>query len=165
MTGPIINLENLDFKKHGDQKHFQAERAKITDSIGGGKLGCSVYKVPPGKKAWPYHSHHANEELYLILEGAGIYRYGNEEYQIRAGDIMVAPPGGTDQAHQILNNSEANLRYIAVSTMESPDIMEYPDSEKFGVFAGAAPGGDASSRTFSHFGRTEDAVGYWEDES
>ena len=164
MTGPIVNLENLDFQDHGDHKHFQARRAKITNLIGGGKLGCSIYRVPPGKKAWPFHSHHANEELYIILEGMGIYRYGSEEYQVRTGDIIAAPTGGADQAHQLVNTSEGELRYIAVSTMESPDIMEYPDSEKFGVFAGAAPGGDSAERTFSHFGRIEDAVGYWEDE-
>lgn len=56
------------------------------------------------------------------------------------------------------------LRYLAVSTMLGPDVIEYPDSRKFAVFSGAAPGGDKARRTFSICARTRDAVEYWEGE-
>ncbi len=42
--------------------------------------------------------------------------------------------------------------------------MEYPDSGKFGVFAGAAPGGSKDKRTFSVFAKKTDAIDYWDGE-
>lgn len=56
------------------------------------------------------------------------------------------------------------LRYLAVSTMEDPDAMGYPESGKFAVFVGPPPGGSKAGRSFEHIGRTGDAVGYWEGE-
>ncbi|AWV91420.1 cupin domain-containing protein [Bradymonas sediminis] len=132
--------------------------------IGAQKLGCRLTVVPPGKKAWPFHSHHANEEMFLILEGTGSYRLGQETYPIKAGDLLSAPVGGAETAHQIINDSTAPLKYLAMSTMHEPDIMEYPDSKKFGVFAGSAPGGAKADRRFSAFAFLDDTVGYWEDE-
>ena len=56
------------------------------------------------------------------------------------------------------------LRYLAISTMREPDVMEYPDSGKITVFAGAAPGGDKAARRIAASFLQEDAVDYWEGE-
>jgi hypothetical protein len=48
--------------------------------------------------------------------------------------------------------------------MRHPDIMEYPDSGKFGVMVGAAPGGDKAKRRVQIYARSEDAVDYWDGE-
>ena len=65
---------------------------------------------------------------------------------------------------EIIDDSEADLRYLCVSTVEQPDIVHYPDSGKFGVLAGAAPGSAKSERTFHLSGYESDAVGYWDGE-
>src|SRR5699024_9510289 len=114
--------------------------------------------------AWPFHSHHANEEMFFILEGSGTYRFGNNTYPIKSGDLLAAPVGGAEHAHQIVNDSQEPLKYLALSTMREPDVMEYPDSQKFGVFAGAPPGGDKSRRTFSAFVPDSAVVEYWHNE-
>lgn len=119
--------------------------------------------LPPGKSAWPYHFHYVNEEMFLILEGEGCLRYDNRDYLIKNGDIISAPPG-SNTAHQLFNNSDRELKYLAVSTMEQPDVFEYPDSGKFGVFVGSAPGGDAGQRQFAIFSRKSSAVDYWDGE-
>ena len=64
-----------------------------------------------------------------------------------------------------INRSTQPLSYWCISTMEQPDIGLYPDSGKFFVMAGTAPGGDKTLRTFSHIGRCTDAVDYWEGEA
>ena len=66
---------------------FQAERSAVSPLIGGRQLGYAVIKVKPGKRAWPYHSHHAIEEMFYVISGGGTLRHAGEEYPIRAGDF------------------------------------------------------------------------------
>lgn len=37
---------------------------------------------------------------------------------------------GPDYPHRILDTSDAPLKYLSISTMEEPEICEYPDSGK-----------------------------------
>ncbi|MEO7467217.1 MAG: hypothetical protein ABIV36_09400, partial [Sphingobium limneticum] len=76
----------------------------------------------------------------------------------------LCPAQGTASAHQIINDGDTELRYLAISTMSEPDVIDYPDSGKFAVMAGAAPGGDKVRRSVDHVGRYVDAVSYWDDE-
>lgn len=162
-TSPILNLDQVEFTEWGNGGRFEARLGAIAPRLGARKLGYRLVALPPGKAGWPYHFHYVNEEMFFILEGRGTLRHGGREYPLRAGDVIAAPPG-PDTPHQIINTSMAELRYLAVSTMEQPDLFEYPDSGKFGIFAGSAPGGDGASRTFSFFGRKESAVDYWDGE-
>ena len=120
--------------------------------------------MPPGKKAWPYHAHHNNEEMFVVLAGTGTLRYGGAEHPVRSGDIVMCRAGGPETAHQLMNTGETDLRYLAISTMRGPDVTEYPDSGKFGVMVGAAPGGDKQRRRFQFCGRQDSAVDYWDGE-
>jgi uncharacterized cupin superfamily protein len=78
--------------------------------------------------------------------------------------VVVCPSGGAETAHQLIAGAEGPLRYLAVSTMNEPEVMEYPDSGKVTVFAGAAPGGDKAARRVATSFRARDAVDYWLDE-
>jgi uncharacterized cupin superfamily protein len=114
--------------------------------------------VPPGKRGCPFHSHHAEEEMFFVVRGQGTLRYGNETRKIRAGDFICCPTGGADTAHQIINDSDADLAYISVSTMMPAEVCEYPDSGKIGAFGGASP-----SRV-RHMTEAGAAVDYWKGE-
>ncbi|WP_226911405.1 hypothetical protein [Gallaecimonas mangrovi] len=48
--------------------------------------------------------------------------------------------------------------------MKEPDVMFYPDSKKYGVIAGSAPGGDSKDRQFAIFGRMGHGVNFWDGE-
>jgi uncharacterized cupin superfamily protein len=122
-----------------------------------------VTVVAPGKRAFPYHSHHVNEEMFFVLEGRGSIRIGRSSHKIREGDFISLPPG-PKSAHQIVNDSREPLRYLAVSTMETPEVAEYPDSGKLGVFTGAPPGRRPTKSSIRHFSRARDRVDYWEGE-
>lgn len=161
---PIHNLDELTLEQHAAGTRYAAQFAQLGPLIGARKLGCRFNVIPPGKAAWPFHSHLVNEELVFVLSGRGELRFGTERYPLRAGDVVGLPPGGAECAHQIINDGDGELRYLAVSTMEEPDIGLYPDSGKFAVFAGSAPGGDRGKRSFSYIGRPESAVDYWDGE-
>jgi uncharacterized cupin superfamily protein len=164
MPKPVVNLADVPMTDHGHGNAYAARLGSIGPLVGAQKLGCRITTLPPGKKAFPFHAHHANEEMFFVLEDRGRFRHGAESYPVGKGDVVCARAGGAETAHQFINDSEAELTYLAVSTMLEPDVMEYPDSGKVAVFAGAAPGGDKAKRTFSFCARTRDAVDYWEGE-
>ena len=162
-SASIINIDTIEYVPHGQGEQFEAKLGAVGRHIGARKLGYNVAIVPPGKKAWPYHKHHANEELFFILDGEGLLRMNGEEFPVRAGDFIAAPPG-PEHAHQLINNSQAPLKYLSVSTMEQPEVVEYPDSDKIGVLAGGAPGDSKVRRDVMFIARRDAEVGYWEGE-
>lgn len=98
------------------------------------KLGAGVDIVPPGKRACPYHFHYAQEEMFVVLEGEGTLRVAGEMIPIRAGDVIGIPPG-PEYPHQIINTSNALLKFLSISTQEVPEVCEYPDSGKYLAYA------------------------------
>jgi uncharacterized cupin superfamily protein len=122
------------------REHF--ERAPRYDSRFGSvsagtvarKLGCGVDTVAPGQQSCPYHFHHVQEEMFIVLEGSGTLRVADELLPIKAGDVIFVPCG-PDYPHHILNTSDAELKYLSISTQERPEVCEYPDSNKIGIFA------------------------------
>lgn len=71
-------------------------------------------------------------------------------------------PTGPEGAHRVVNDGEATLRYLVVSTMADPDVAVYPDADAVGVFAGAAPGGDGERDVSAYLPRGA-ALEYWRD--
>jgi uncharacterized cupin superfamily protein len=116
-----------------DESGFAFRRKRLGAAAGGKGIGVSWFELLPGTKAFPHHYHLANEEALFVLEGEGVLRLGEEEHRIRAGDYLAFPPG--PPAHQIMNRSQAPLRFLAMSTMIEPEIAVYPDSKKVGVLA------------------------------
>lgn len=100
----------------------------------GEKIGASVYEIAPGRTSGYYHFHHGAEELLVVLRGHVILRERSGERVLEEGDVVHFPvgPGG---AHQLLNRSDAPVRYLMVSNRPSPDAVEYPDSRQLSVMA------------------------------
>ena len=135
MDRPIINFDQLEYEE-AEGGPFRQSFADISGRIGAKKLGYNLTVVLPGDKACPFHNHHVEEEMFFILDGEGILRFGDKEYPIRPFDVIACPPGGRDLAHQIINTGKVDLKYLAVSTKEAHEICEYPDSNKIMVCAG-----------------------------
>jgi len=155
----VVNIDQLKLE-HFDAVggKFESDFARVGPLIGAKNLGYSYDVVPPGKVSCPFHSHRAEEEMFFILRGEGTLRYGAERRKVRAGDFICCPTGGPETAHQIINDSAAELAYISVSTMMPAEVCEYPDSGKVGAF-----GGDGRSR-IRHLTETSSGVDYWKGE-
>ncbi|RDU94639.1 cupin domain-containing protein [Trinickia dinghuensis] len=168
---PIINLADVELSPlpagvappDSMADRYAPRMGAIGSRIGAAKLGYNVTAVAPGKRAFPFHNHRVNEEMFFVLEGTGEVRIGDAVYPIRAGDVIACPPGGPETAHQIANTSEVELKYLAVSTKMLPEIAEYPDSGKFGILAEfpGAPG--ERPKGFRFVSRESESVPYWED--
>jgi uncharacterized cupin superfamily protein len=144
----IIHLADVpvDKIKAPENSRFGGERRRVGAHIGAEKLGYSFFAVPPGKAAFPFHSHTGNEEMIYIIEGEGALRFGAEELPIESQTIIACPPG-SQYPHQLINTGTDELRYLVVSTMAYPDLTEYPDSNKVGAL-GAAAGVQSGFRAF-----------------
>ena len=164
----VINLADVNIKPRPQSfaatsdtaQRFDAARGEIGREIGATRLGYNLTVVPAGKSAFPFHNHHVNEEMFLILEGSGELRVGSEVTAIKQNDVIACPPGGPELAHQITNNGQTDLKYLAVSTLESPEYVEYPDSGKFGVYGKRTD----SDEDIHYIGRASGAVDYWDGE-
>jgi uncharacterized cupin superfamily protein len=146
-----------DFSGGGD---FALHIGRIGPLLGLTDLGCSMQVVPPGKRAFPHHVHHCADELMLILEGTGEYRWGDERHAVQPGDLVGAPKA--TRAHQLVNTGDAPLRYLTFSSNPTADVVEYPDSGKVAYRAGMIAG-DRGSGTIREIGRMT-VTSYWDGE-
>lgn len=164
MTKHVVNIADVPLREtsHGDS--FEAQLARIGPLVGAKKLGCQLHIVPSGKKAFPRHAHHANEEMFFIIAGAGTCRIGNDVFPVQAGDVIAAPAGDGSTAHQIVNTSAGELRYLAFSTRLDPDVVEYPDSGKFTVASMVPDDGGLRAARVSHIWRPGSAIDYFDGE-
>ena len=159
MVKPIVNLDDVTVDDVEEDGLYTSRRARFSDAIGARNLGYNLTVLPPGKAQCPFHSHHGEEEMFLILEGEGELRFGDQRHPIRRHDVIACPPGGADVAHQIINTGTETMRYLAVSTRVPVDACEYPDSGKVMVVAGNG----GSTKLWKMF-RAEDTVDYYDRE-
>jgi uncharacterized cupin superfamily protein len=168
MSGPVINIGDLpldplppELAPTGDAAERYAPRiARPGRVIGATQLGYSVIALAPGKRAFPFHNHRVNEEMFFVLEGTGEARIGDARYPLRPGDVIACPAGGRETAHQIANTGDTELRYLAVSTQQSPDVVEYPHTDRYAVLVAEK----ADTPGLRAIGRTRDSLDYWSGE-
>ena len=71
--------------------------------------------------------------MFVIIAGSGEYRFGDDTFQVKAGDVLGAPAGGPESAHKLTNTGSEVLKYLSISSKSDLDVCEYPDSGKFMV--------------------------------
>ena len=161
---PVISLADVPLRDNGHGDRFAAKTGSFGRMIGSTGLGCMLHVVEPGKKAFPFHNHHGIHELFVILEGEGTYRFGKDTYPVREGDVLAAPTGGPETAHQIVNTGTKTLKYLGISAASgTTEVVEYPDSGKFAVtsrFDWHNPSGGG----IRFVGRQADSLDYWDGE-
>jgi uncharacterized cupin superfamily protein len=156
---PIANINTLALDAWEQGERYASADASFGAQLGLTRVGVSMNVVPPGKSGCPFHSHRMEDEFFVILEGSGVYRFGVEQQAFGPGDVLGAPAGGPETAHQIINTGDVPLRYLGVSNRAAADFCEYPDSGKFMAKATLPDG----SRT-DFVGRPDSAVDYWDGE-
>jgi uncharacterized cupin superfamily protein len=134
---------------------FRWRETWVGNRLGAERIGASLYELPPGQLTFPYHFHYGNEEWLVVVTGEPTLRSPDGERRLRVGDV-VCFPAGPDGAHQVRNDTEEPTRVLMISTLRSPDVVRYVDSDKLGV----RPGVREDSLNFLR----PAAVGYWENE-
>jgi mannose-6-phosphate isomerase-like protein (cupin superfamily) len=71
----------------------------------------AINTIPVGSSLG-FHIHDNDEEVYLILEGQGLYTDSNrQQYPVKTGDFTLARQG---EGHALLNTGETPLVFAAV---------------------------------------------------
>lgn len=149
----VRNVDELALQRELREPLYDTMCARLSQGTAARHLGAGYDVLAPGMRSCPYHLHHAQEEMFVVLEGEGTLRVAGEMLPIRAGDVMFIPPG-PEYPHQIINTSAAPLRYLSISTQERPEICEYPDSGKYMAYA----------EGFKASQRREASLDYWDGE-
>lgn len=87
-----------------------------------------LVRLPPRAVNWPFHSHTAQWEFYLIVSGRGQVRTPSGLSEVREGDCVAHPPG---EPHQLTNTGATDLLYYVVADNPASDACHYPDSGKW----------------------------------
>jgi uncharacterized cupin superfamily protein len=152
---PNLYSANLEPR---DRPGFDSRRAWLGRPAGAERLGLSLWEVPPGEAAYPYHAHLTEEELIVVLDGRPSLRTPSGWREVEPGEV-VSFLRGEDGAHQLVNRTDETVRFLSFSTNGEPDIVLYPDSGKVGA-AERRPDGSGLRMFF----RLEDERDYWDGE-
>jgi uncharacterized cupin superfamily protein len=148
-----INVYEIDTQPMPDRPAgYAISRVRVGDAIGASALGMSVYDLPSGESAFPYHYEYGREEWLLVLSGRPTLRAPDGEHQLEPGDLVVLPEG-EEGAHKVTNDGDEPARIAMLSNKDEPSVSFYPDSGKIGFW----PDG----KIF----RLTDEVDYWTDET
>ena len=128
----VFNLNGDVWDREEDRPGWRSKDAWVGARIGAELLGGSMYELEPGDRLWPYHTHHANEEWLIVLRGTPTLRTPDGEQELRDADV-VCFPRGKDGLHQVRNATDAPIRVLMLSSLNMPDVVEYPDSGKVGA--------------------------------
>ena len=128
----IVNLFTTPWKSDPGFDHYQAEEKRLTLKMDDGQshVGASLISIPPNAAACPHHWHLYEDEIFLVHRGQGKIRVGDEILPLTAGDV-VSFPRGERVAHQIFNDSDANLEVVMIGENVKHEVCYYPDSDKW----------------------------------
>ncbi len=155
----MTNIKHANFEDRDAPAGFRARRARIGYELGSELVGASLWQLPSGEAAYPYHFHYADEEIVIVLEGRPSLRTPEGTRTMDEGET-VRFAVGEQGAHQILNPTDKPVTFLAISSHGRPDIVVYPDSGKVSA-AERRRDGSGLRQVF----RADDAVDYWDGET
>jgi uncharacterized cupin superfamily protein len=118
-------VSQKEWSNGGDVLRLARDLGRAAGSV---LTGLQHVTVPPGKLGCAPHCHSAEEEIFVVLDGAGTLLLGEEEYAVRRGSIVARPPA-TRVAHAF-RAGDSGLTYLAYGTREANDIAYDPRSGK-----------------------------------
>jgi uncharacterized cupin superfamily protein len=154
----VTNIYRPAFDSEERPEGFRSRRARIGYELGTELIGASLWELPPGEAAYPYHFHYSDEELVIVIRGRPTLRAPDGVRELEEGEAVRFALGERG-AHQIVNGTADTVTFLAVSSHGRPDIVVYPDSNKLSA-SERLPRGGGVRAVF----RREDAVDYWDRE-
>ena len=123
----VVHISDVPPSEEDRPGWEQVER-RIGMHLGARTTGMTLMEIAPAAKSCPFHCHSAEEELFVVLDGAGTLRLGDERHDLRPGHV-VSRPAGTRIAHQFIAG-DTGMNVLAYSNIDPNDLSFYPDSNK-----------------------------------
>ena len=94
--------------------------ADYLERTGSENLGARLWRLPP-KSANTLHKHIRAEEFYLVLEGTGRLRVGEETLTVpKYGGVLVGP----EQLRQVFNDTDAEVLWLIIGAPEELEFLQ-----------------------------------------
>jgi uncharacterized cupin superfamily protein len=135
----VASIAAADFDEPRSHPGFDCRRARLGRQVGSEKVGLSLFELPAGQAAYPYHFHLSEEEIVVVLDGRPSLRTPDGWTDLDEGAV-VGFPTGEGGAHQIVNRTDGVVRFLAFSNQQ-PDVVVQPDAGKNGAFERRPDGG------------------------
>lgn len=152
-----VNLLGDEWDGGRDRPGWEWRRLAVGQRLGAELIGASLYELAPGQKTFPYHWHHAQEELLVVVRGEPTLRDPAGERRLAEGDCVLFRRG-PDGAHQLRNDTQEPCRLLLLSSHADVEVAVYPDSGKVGAFA------EGFGEPFRLIVRQESGVDYFDGE-
>ncbi len=69
MKKPLINVADAETHAEKCGERFEYSMTELSHALGAKAIGANLTRVPPGKAAFPFHHHAANEEHFFVISG------------------------------------------------------------------------------------------------
>ena len=133
MSYSVLPAGEAFWRPSNQMKVLNTDLAK---QLGAQTLGARLWRLKPGE-ASTRHRHFETHELYVVLEGEGRMRIGDESFVLpRLSAVLISP----DELRQIFNDGEADTLWLVVGAPAEPantlEMSEetlallYPDGPK-----------------------------------
>lgn len=129
-----LKFQDIPPKHKNEHEGYEYYKRELVPKGSAQQCAISVYEIPAGKSAYPYHYHTKNEEAFYIIKGNGILKTPTGDKDVSAGDFIFFP-ANEKGAHKLINISQTDtLVYIDFDTHNEIDVAFYPDSGKIGIW-------------------------------
>ena len=129
---------------------------RLGPMLGATRLGMTVYELPPGQAVCPFHFHWGDEEWLIVIRGRPTVRTPEGETDLQEGDVACFPVGPAG-AHRVHNATDETVRVALFANTHEFGIIEYPDSDKIGIWG-------RQDEALDHMIRRTPELDYWEGE-
>lgn len=134
MAYRVLKAADAFWRQSNQMKTWNTDLGKQLESSA---VGARMWRLEPGQ-ASTKHRHFTQEEFYVLLEGTGRVRIGEEVLTLEPRDTLLVEP---DTVRQLFNDTDADQLWLVVgapqenitSTLEmSEEQLQfmYPDGPK-----------------------------------
>src|SRR4051812_50182698 len=88
------NIHQPEWDAEMPDAPFRAKAMRAGARAGSQELGATLYEIEAGGAISPYHFHHANEELLVVLAGSPEVRTPGGRQRLQPGAGLALAPGG-----------------------------------------------------------------------
>ena len=132
---PVIKISDLPVQNGAESVGYPApfvkgcdlyEAAALGEAAELTQFGVSIEKLLPGGMSSQRHWHAREDEFLYMLSGEAVLVENDGEHALKEGDA-VGWKAGEENAHHLINRSDAPVYYIIVGTRAETEQVTYPD--------------------------------------
>ena len=102
----------MEIRNVKSERRFSAEKMQKVNLFETERMFADIYCLEPGQEQ-RRHAHPGADKIYFVLEGTGRFHIGDDERDLGADQIVLAP---ADVEHGVRNESQARLVLLVFMT-------------------------------------------------